>query len=168
MRGNNYWKKQAGFLLFICITALIVSLIQEAMSSEVNLHPWNKQIWQAIAKIESNCGEYIHGDKDYKGTHQARGVFQVQLATARHLGFTGKIKELDDPFVSWYYADKYIYILYQKYNGDIYKTLYAYNAGPGRANDLERRKGFDFKKTKYVKKIISIIKKDEHCKNMFY
>lgn len=59
----------------------------------------------------------------------AMGLMQLMPATARMLGV-----DPSDPVQNLEGGVKYLSILSEKYNGDLKKTLAAYNAGPGRVD----------------------------------
>jgi hypothetical protein len=114
---------------------------------------YSPELWDAMAYVESNCGKYIVGDDG-----KSLGKYQVQLTTARELGFTGTRKQLRDPMINFVYAFALLSKLYRRYDGDIYSALRAYNSGPGSA-----RKGKSYKNSAYVKKIFRAISKRIKC-----
>lgn len=89
----------------------------------------------AICRVESKCRQsafnYDDGNRKDKLGHKivsSHGLFQMQLGTARHLGFKGSRKDLMRPDVNTYYAAKLLRHLDNRY-GDMIKVISAYNAG---------------------------------------
>lgn len=79
---------------------------------------------RAVIRMESG------GKADAVSRKGAMGLMQLMPGTARML-------EVDDPFDPVQNLEggiKYLSILSDKYNGDLSKTLAAYNAGPGRVD----------------------------------
>lgn len=77
----------------------------------------------ALNKNDGNLAQKAAG----KVVHSL-GMYQIQLGTARALGFKGKYKDLMKPEVNTYYAAKLLAHLYDKYH-DTVKVISAYNAG---------------------------------------
>jgi hypothetical protein len=144
---------------------LLILLFCIKQLSATELYIWDKNLWLAIAKIESNCGKDIKGDKDDKGEYLSRGMFQIQYDTAHRLGFKGTQKQLDKPMTSLFYSEKLLYDLYFRFQGDIYKALFAYNSKWKAVKRMERLHK-SFKKTKYVKNLILIIENNEQCETL--
>lgn len=89
----------------------------------------------AVCTQESLCKAKAINNNDGNKAAKARGIkehshglFQLKLATARALGFTGTHKQLMDPETNTWYAAKLIRSLYDKYKTTD-KVLSAYNAG---------------------------------------
>jgi soluble lytic murein transglycosylase-like protein len=78
---------------------------------------------KAINKNDGNKATKARGIKE-----RSHGLFQLKLATARGLGFTGSRAELMDPETNTWYAAKLIRTLYDKFKTTD-KVLSAYNAG---------------------------------------
>jgi soluble lytic murein transglycosylase-like protein len=66
--------------------------------------------------------EYDNGSPSY-------GVCQVKEDTARFLGFKGKSMELRNPMIGAKYAALYLKYQLDRYSGNVYKAVAAYNAG---------------------------------------
>ena len=81
----------------------------------------------ALIKTESNFDQYAIGDDG-----KSFGLAQVQLKTARDMGFRGKPRDLFKPDINIEYSCKYLAHLYHQ-EKDIHKALRAYNLGPGAA-----------------------------------
>lgn len=80
----------------------------------------------AMARGESNFSS------DAVSKANAIGVMQIQWpGTAKHLGITEK-KKLYDPCLNIDAGARYIDELIQRYEGNLYLALAAYNYGPGR------------------------------------
>jgi soluble lytic murein transglycosylase-like protein len=89
----------------------------------------------AICMQESKCraGAINHNDgtklqKNRGVVSKSHGMFQIKLATAKALGFTGTTKDLRKSDINAYYAAKLLRSLYNKYK-DTIKVISAYNAG---------------------------------------
>ena len=93
----------------------------------------------AVCSHESNLTNVVvHGD----GGSSSYGICQVKEGTARMFGFTGKAKDLMDPFVNAKYAARYLKYQEKRYGGDSMgpcKMVAAYNAG--RFNESKRVPG---------------------------
>lgn len=95
----------------------------------------------AFCHVESRCKQNALNKDDGRRESRAKGVkthshglFQIQLPTARGLGFKGAKKDLMKPDVNTWYAAKLIRQLMDKYE-DLPKVISAYNAGhPSRHN----------------------------------
>jgi hypothetical protein len=101
-------------------------------------------------------------------------MFQIQIATAKSLGFTGTKKELDNPFTNYFFAEKLLEKLYTKYKGNLDLTLVAWNGGEKVADRIKHpRKCYEiysettgkFKKSVgcYVNSIYKYIKDNSYC-----
>lgn len=151
-------------LIFLCLTTVAAkevasdtSTIPYYMYNAANKFKLDLSLLYAICRVESNCRpKAVNHDDGTKSEKQAGitkksyGLFQVQLATAKSLGFQTKetimveikrkgrsrrvlkvIDRRDDllkPDVNVWYAAKLIRRLYDKY-GDTVKVISAYNAG---------------------------------------
>lgn len=95
--------------------------------------------------------ESHHDTKAYSlndGGSTSYGICQIKLGTARLLGFKGPASSLQDPKVNTLLAAKYLRRNLDRYNGNVYKAISAYNAGSHRLNE----KG-ETKNRKYVAKV---------------
>lgn len=80
----------------------------------------------AVARGESNFNPQAVSDKN------AVGIMQILWpATAKELGIHS-LMELKKPCINIDAGARYLKQLLKRYNGDIHKTLAAYNYGPGR------------------------------------
>src|SRR5882724_7811726 len=59
----------------------------------------------------------------------SHGVCQVKFGTARAMGFTGTMDQLQDPTTNVRYASKYLRNQLRRYNNDTRKAVAAYNSG---------------------------------------
>jgi soluble lytic murein transglycosylase-like protein len=107
----------------------------------------------AIAKVESNCNPDALGDDN-----RSLGLFQVQMGTARLLGFKGTRKELLNPKINYAYARIYMEHLKKKYKGNLCRVLYVYNSG-----DYAALKYKTFCDKIYPRKIFKAIKDGDIC-----
>lgn len=90
----------------------------------------------SICFIES--GHDINAIHHDDGTTDSLGVCQVQLPTARTVGFKGTAKELMKPEVNTIVAAAYLKHQIDRYNGDIKRAVISYNIGS--AKDLTSTK----------------------------
>lgn len=73
--------------------------------------------------------------------HKSVGLCQMQLPTARFLGFRGSESDLLNPRTNAFYAGKYLAYQYRRY-GSWVKAIKAYNAGSSKTdlpNDYFRK-----------------------------
>lgn len=90
----------------------------------------------ALCHTESNHRTHVVNVGD--GNGNSLGVCQVQILTAKTLGFKGTEKQLMDPTINVYYSGKYLRKQLNRYDGDIRKAVAAYNSG----TYYESKKGF--------------------------
>lgn len=130
--------------LFLSLILILVPSIVEGYSSTVphyfitaskRFHI-DVDLLYALCSVESRCRISAINKDDATKEKKARGVvehsvglFQMKLATARGLGFTGTKLELLKPEVNTWYASKLLRHLHIRYGADIIKVLSAYNAG---------------------------------------
>ena len=81
----------------------------------------------AICHTESKLNVAANTPKD-GGPHTSVGLCQIQLRTARGLGFTGSEEELAHPGVNAIYAAKYLSKQAKRYGSWIH-AISAYNMG---------------------------------------
>jgi len=63
------------------------------------------------------------------GSSNSIGICQIKWNTAKDLGFKGTEQQLLNPKTNIFYAAKYLQYQFLRYNGDIEKTIVAYNQG---------------------------------------
>ena len=78
---------------------------------------------RAVAKTESDYNAYL------VGASGERGAMQVMVPTARWLGFTGTMAELEKPEVNIALGMKYLALAWRKSNGDPKASAWRYNRG---------------------------------------
>ncbi len=101
----------------------IVALALRLASQDFDLP---EGLLDAICWVESSHRpQVVHKDD---GRHNSLGLCQVQLRTAKGLGYRGTEKDLMAPKINAYYAAKYLYYQYQRY-GDWDLAVIAYNRG---------------------------------------
>ncbi len=100
-----------------------------------NVFKLDVNLLYALCAVESKCRANALNKNDGTKAQKARGIkehshglFQIKLATARGVGFTGTRQELMKPDVNTWYAAKLLSTLYTKYK-TTEKVLSAYNAG---------------------------------------
>lgn len=84
------------------------------------------------------------------GKDDSIGVCQVQPKTAAFLKFKGNKKDLFIPKININYAAKYLSYQLDRYDGDVYKAVAAYNAGT-----FFKSKNGKASNDKYVKKVLN-------------
>ena len=105
-------------------------LIFAVASQTFNLPPG---LLSALCYTESKHNvSAIHLDD---GGADSVGVCQLQLRSARGIGFRGSEEDLFDPTLNVHYAAKYLRSQLDRYHGDIRKAVAAYNAGSWRENE---------------------------------
>lgn len=113
-------------------------------------------IIKAIIKVESN-GEVsaINSDDGTKRQKalghkiKSHGLMQVQMGTARQMGFKGTHKELLKPSVNVDVGAHYLRSLLDSHENNLAWSLSCYNSGPGGRNCKNKIYG------KYVGKILN-------------
>ncbi|MBN2545281.1 MAG: lytic transglycosylase domain-containing protein [Spirochaetes bacterium] len=120
--------------------------IDDAISKASLKYKVSEDLIRAVISIESNYDQYAVSKSG------AMGLMQIIPKTSLDLG-------LEKPFDIYDNIDagvKYLKSLLNKYNGDLEKSLAAYNAGP---ENVDKYNGIpDFTETKeYVKKIKAIL-----------
>lgn len=77
------------------------------------------------------------------------GLMQLQLATARHMGFRGKLKDLILPVVNIEYGARYLRQLLDTHHNNIAQALTCFNSGPASSSCINRQY------TPYVGKVLN-------------
>ncbi len=131
-------------LIFVLSTLFLVEIQPISQAGEVpyfmynaaNAHKVDLALLYAICTLESKCRPEALNKDDATASkkklgikRRSYGMFQMQLATARSLGFKGKPSELMNPETNTWYAAKYLNTLYSRYKNDTIKVISAYNAG---------------------------------------
>ena len=93
-------------------------------------HNIPKGILDAIARVESNHDYDAFVKHDGSTRKSSFGLMQLQLASARQVGFKGKSKELLTPEVNIEYASLYLKLILKSHKNDVARSLTCYNAGP--------------------------------------
>lgn len=150
---------------------LMVSMIlvpREGSSSSVPQYMINASkefdidiaLMYAICAQESKCNPKAINRNDGNESQKASGkvihslgLFQIQLPTARHLGYKGTYAKLRTPETNAYYAAKLLRSLYDKYT-DTVKVIAAYNAGEGAVDRWLKTKNKKLKNVAYIHLIL--------------
>lgn len=103
--------------------ALTLLALFASATTEYNLPP---KLLDALCFVESNHRPHVINRDDGKG--DSVGICQVQLRTARYMGYRGTEKGLLGPGTNILYAAKYLRYQLDRY-GDLEKAIAAYNAG---------------------------------------
>lgn len=132
--------------VFILILMVVGSLIPLEGDSSTDTIPYymfkaskafnvDIDLLYAFCRVESKCkSDAINRDDGNKGAKasgkhvHSHGLFQIQLGTAKHLGFNGTYKELMKPEINTWYAAKLIRQLIDRYE-ELPLVISAYNAG---------------------------------------
>ncbi len=114
--------------------------IIDNMASEFNV---NKNLIKSVIYTESA------GNDKAVSKAKAKGLMQLMDATAKDLGVNNSF----DPTENIYGGTKYLSQLLKKYDGDIEKTLAAYNAGPGNVEKYEGVPPFEETKN-YITRVL--------------
>lgn len=104
---------------------------------------------RAVIRMESG------GQTEAVSPKGAMGLMQLMPGTARMLG----VEDPFDPVQNLEGGIKYLSQLSDKYQGDLVKTLAAYNAGPGRVDSYGGVPPFA-ETQKYVKNVLSMYRKN--------
>lgn len=90
------------------------------------------------------------GNKNAVSSAKAKGLMQLMDSTASNMGVTNSF----DPNQNIMGGTKYLSVLLKQYDGDLKKTVAAYNAGPG---NVDKYNGIPpFRETKnYVNRVLS-------------
>ena len=93
----------------------------------------------AMVQVESAGNHKAYVKQDGASRKPSHGLLQVQLASARHVGFRGTVKELMRPEVNVEYGAAYLAWLLKESKGDYALALSCYNTGPYSTTCLNKR-----------------------------
>ncbi len=108
----------------------------------------DENLVRAVIRMESG------GKTDALSSKGAMGIMQLMPGTAKMLG----VEDPFDPLQNLEGGIKYLSQLSDKYDGDLEKTLAAYNAGPGRVDSYGGIPPFA-ETQHYVKTILALYRK---------
>ena|SRR3990167_5017905 len=128
---------------------MLNALIPIIMAQCVVPYGFEPELILALVKVESNFDAAAIGDEKKK--EKSFGLGQVQLRTARDMGFQGELKDLFIPEENLKYSCKYLAYLYS-IKKNINESLRCYNLGLSACGKSKWRKPWD--KHRYVGKII--------------
>jgi soluble lytic murein transglycosylase-like protein len=89
-----------------------------------------KGLISAVAYVESRHDHKAFVKEDGYSKQSSFGLMQIQLGTARQMGFKGKSKELLRPDINIEFGAAYLRWLLNYTKNDYAKALTCYNAGP--------------------------------------
>lgn len=95
----------------------------------------------ALCFVESNHDVEAINVSD--GGSDSLGVCQIKVATAHCLGFKGTATQLSAPSTNVYFAGKYLRWQLDRYGGNLYKAVGAYNSGtykPGKSGKAKNHR----------------------------
>lgn len=118
-------------------------IIEEA-SSKFGLP---KELIKAVIKAESNFNPIAISPKN------AMGLMQLIPSTAKEMG----VEDVFDPYQNIMGGTKYLKMLLDKYNGNLFLALSAYNAGPDRVDKSGGIPNIEETKT-YVDRVLKFYK----------
>ena len=95
------------------------------------------------ARTESGNRDYANG-RPVTSPAGARFAMQVMPSTARDPGFGLRPADPNNPADMNRLGREYRAVMEQRYGGDLSKMWAAYNAGPGRVDDLIQQHGADW------------------------
>jgi soluble lytic murein transglycosylase-like protein len=107
----------------------------------------------AVIAVESDGNPNAVNETKLGVSH---GIMQIQLSTARDMGFRGKLEDLYKPVINKIYGIRYIQWLLKRYNGDALTALDAYNRGIKKVEDFPYKK--EWTKHRYVGLILTELK----------
>lgn len=93
------------------------------------------RLLKAICKVESGLRPSARNLMD--GGRASYGICQVQLRTAKHMGFTGTPGDLMTADLNIKYASKYFSFQLERYKNNWKRALVAYNKGHYTSGDNE-------------------------------
>lgn len=86
-----------------------------------------KNLMKALCMVESNLNHKVVVN-DTNG-HKSLGICQIQLRTAKEMGYEGNWRTLMLPSFNIYYAAKYLKYQYKRYGYEWTRAIGAYNQG---------------------------------------
>ena len=112
------------------------------IARENNIDP---ALIMGIIQVESNWNP--NAVRVEPNGYKSIGLMQVTIQAARDAGYMGDERGLFNPKINIKYGVKYLRKMLDIFNGNIYKAIAAYNAGPGNV----KRGRFSFT---YVNKVM--------------
>lgn len=106
----------------------LLSLLLPINAFAVNLDCLVKAMIKTESSGDPNAVNITHIGASY-------GLMQIQLSTARDMGFKGTLLQLFKPSVNKKYGTRYIKYLLKRYHDQMYIALDAYNRGMQKAED---------------------------------
>lgn len=89
----------------------------------------SESLLSAVCFVESGHRPLAHTKRDGKGRRDSFGLCQLQLRTAKSVGFLGEAQDLFDPYINALYAAKYLSGQLGRYGGNWEFAVAAYNLG---------------------------------------
>jgi len=138
-------------LLILAILLLYVLSEKEPVNIDEYINQVAKEngidpdLVRAIIQVESSWNP--DAARVEPNGYKSIGLMQVTIQAARDVGYRGSEEGLFNPMTNIKYGVKYLRRMLNMFNGNIYKAIAAYNAGPGNV----RRGRFSFA---YVYKVM--------------
>lgn len=117
-------------------------------ASRFNVPP---EIVKAVISVESNYKNKAVGPDDY-GSRSSYGLMQIQIETAKDIGYKGDIEGLFNPEVNIAFGIKYLRNCIAWANGNLYTALDMYNRGVGFVRKYPYKGKWD--NHRYVNKVL--------------
>lgn len=114
---------------------------------------FDPSIIEGIVFAESSFRVKVTGDDGL-----SRGLMQIQLTSAREVGFRGTVQELHDPVINIRYGVKYLEKMFHA-TGNAYTAIDAYNRGLGNVQKYPYRG--QWKRHKHLRKVIIYLERKE-------
>ncbi len=115
-----------------------LAMLFVAASHTVDLPPGlQSALCYAESRHKVHAVNHDDGNKAQKASSavvRSVGPCQMQLATAKLMGFKGTERDLMHPTINVYYSALYLKYQLDRYNGDVVKSVSAYNMGTYKAN----------------------------------
>jgi len=124
-------------MLLIFLAIILLYLLSEEKPADINEYidhvakenGIDPDLVRAIIQVES--GWNPNAVRVEPTGYRSIGLMQVTIQAARDVGYKGTEEELFNPMTNIKYGVKYLKRMLNMFNGNIYKAIAAYNAGPG-------------------------------------
>ncbi len=144
-------------LLFLFSSSSVFANYNNLIEKYSNRFKVDIKLVKAVIKIESAYKHKAIGPDAY-GDKSSYGLMQLQIATAKDIGYKGNIDDLYVPEVNIAFGIKYLKQCLEWANNNVYEALDMYNRGVG----MVRKYPYygDYRNHNYVGKIIHELRKE--------